>query len=181
MDNNIPQTETTPKIKKTQKVLKILLPVFILVAIVTMFILFFSVKPETIEDSENTSDFYYEELTEEEKRETEMVMDEYAEVIVGGYKEVEDELGFHDAITINVKNISDKEVSLAISVVAKDQEGNILDKSSLYAEGIEPGQTQVFQTFVYSTLTREELKTAQYEVFKARTYEIPAPETDANL
>lgn len=113
------------------------------------------------------------EITDEEKAVTKKVLDEYAEVTVVGFQEFEDENGKHNSIVVNVKNVSDKRISLAIDVIAKNKEGAVLDKSSLYAEGIMPEQTQVFQTFVYSTLSADELKAADYEVLKAYTYVAP--------
>ena len=176
-----PASTPEKKSKETKKTKKSLILYLILaiifVAIIVAVIILAPKGGSDPTEADGTSSFQGEELTEEEKKETEAIMEEYAEVTVEGYQEVEDELGLHKAIIINVKNISDERVSLAINVVAKDESGNILDKSSLYAEGIEPGQTQVFQAFVYSELTEDQLKSAKYEVYKARTYETPTPET----
>ena len=108
--------------------------------------------------------------TEEENKVTKETTDNYAQVSFEGYQQVEDEMGSHGAIIVTVKNISDKKTCIAVDLVAKDADGNILDQSSLYAEGIEPEQVQTFQTFVYSELSPEQLQSAKIEVLKAYTY-----------
>ena len=154
----------------------------VLVAIIVVLVLFIP-KNKPADSDVDTSGTYTagNSITEEEKATTKKVMDEYAEVNVVGFEEFEDENGKHNSITVNVKNISDKKISLAIDVVAKNKEGTILDKSSLYAEGIAPEQVQVFRTFVYSALSADELKAADYEVFKAYTYVAPGDSENADV
>lgn len=108
--------------------------------------------------------------TEEDNEITKQVLDKYAEVEIGGYERIEDESGVADTITISVKNISEEKVNLAIDIIATDNDDNLLDVTSLYAEGIEPGQTQVFQAFAASQLTAEQLQSAKFKVNKAYTY-----------
>ena len=98
-----------------------------------------------------------DELTEEDKTETGRVTNDLIDVEFVGYQQIEDELGQHGAIVTNVKNKSNDTLTVAVDVVAKDNDGNILDKSSLYAEGIGPGQTYSFNLFVYTALTEDQL------------------------
>ena len=119
-------------------------------------------------------------VTEETKRVTEETINKYADITVEGYKEVEDGSLSSKAVVISVKNHSDEVTSLAIVMGAYDSDGNLLDTSSLYAEGIQPGQTHVFNTFVYSKLSPEQLESVTYKVYKASTYEAPNAESSTN-
>ena len=107
-------------------------------------------------------------LTEEEKRITEQTVNEYVDIEVEGYKQE----GDRTTVIINIKNSGQKQTCLALDIVAKDENGTIIDKTSLYAEGIEPGQTQRFFAFELSQLKPEQLASAKYEIYKARTYEL---------
>ncbi len=113
--------------------------------------------------------------TEEEDKITQEILEKDAEVTIEGYQWIESEDGQNDVVVISVKNISDQKTNFAFNVVALDKDDNVLDKTSLYAEGIEPGQIQVFHAFALSELTAEQLKQAHYKVFRAQTYTL---ETD---
>ena len=110
--------------------------------------------------------------TEEENAITKQVMDKYVEINVDGYQRVDNEDGLNDVVVIRIKNTSDERTNLALDVVALDDAENVLDKTSLYAEGIEPGQEQIFQAFALSELTPEQLKNAHYKVYRANTYTV---------
>lgn len=155
----------------------IIIGVIIAVVIVCL-VLYFINKPVEGGSGDGEANVFGEVMTEEEKQVTRQVMDEYADVTVEGVEEVEDELGKHNAVIVKVKNISDKTISLAIDIVAKDKDGNMLDKSSLYAEGIGPEQVYSFQTFVYSILTIDQLKAAEYDIYKAYTYNTPGTQAE---
>ena len=114
-----------------------------------------------------------EELTEEDIETTKKTLDETAIIEVLGYRQLEDDDGLHNVVAVTVTNSGQETTSIAADIVAKDDEGNILDKSSLYAENIKPGESVLFNLFVFSTLTAEELQNAKYEVYKANTYEAP--------
>ena len=90
---------------------------------------------------------------------------------VKGYQHIDTENGGYNAVVIEVKNRGDKRTSLAIDVVARNKDDNtVLDTSSMYAEGIEPGQTYTFYTFVYSKVPADQLKEAKFDIYKANTY-----------
>lgn len=135
-----------------------------------------SEPPKPAETVENAAD--EEELTEEMIATTKKTLDETATVEVLGFRQMEDDDGVHNVVGVRVTNSGDKTTSLAIEIAAKDAEGNILDKSSLYAEGINPGQVYDFNLFVFTTLTAEQLQSAKYEVYKASTYEAPTSTTE---
>ena len=128
----------------------------------------------TTQVEESNATVITDELTEEDKTETGRVTNDLIDVEFVGYQQIEDELGQHGAVVTNVKNKSNDTLTVAVDVVAKDNDGNILDKSSLYAEGIGPGQTYSFNLFVYTALTEDQLKSAKYEVYKAYTYTAPS-------
>lgn len=112
--------------------------------------------------------------TEEENALTKQVLEKYVDATIEGYQKVENDQGLNDVVVINIKNISDEKTNLALDVVALDDDGNVLDKTSLYAEGIEPGQTQIFQAFALSELAPEQLQAAHYEIYRAKTYKTEA-------
>lgn len=116
-------------------------------------------------------------LTEEDKKVTQQTMDN-VEINVEGYQHIADENGEFNAVVVTVKNTGDKRTCIAIDVAAKDGDDKILDMSSLYAEGIEPEQTQRFYLFVYSELTPDQLTSAKYDVYKAYTYTTEALEAE---
>lgn len=94
----------------------------------------------------------------------------YIGIEVVGYQQVNDGNNDYNAVVINVTNTGEEKTSLAIEIIARSEDGTVLDKSSVYAEAIDPGQTHQFYTFVYSELTPEQLKSAKYEIYKAYTY-----------
>ena len=120
------------------------------------------------------------EMTEDEIAMTKKVLDEYAEVKIGGVEQVEDEHGTNDAVSVTVKNIGQDKANIAVDIVAKDNDGNVLDVASLYAEGIEPEQTQVFYVFELSELTGDQLRSAKYEIHKAYTYDTGGGQSEEN-
>lgn len=119
------------------------------------------------------------EVTEDEIKKTKETLDKYAEVTVDGYKQEEGHEISEHIVKVHVKNISEEQTSLHIVIVANDKDGNALDVSHLYAEGIRPGETQEFDTFVYTTMTPEQMKAATYKVYTADTYEVNIPEEPA--
>lgn len=119
--------------------------------------------------------------TEDEDQITKEVLEHYAEVKVVGYQEIESEDGAYGAIEIDVKNISDKKISLAVDVVAKDKDGNVLDKTSLYAEEMELEQSYTFNVFSNSELSKEQLQNATVEVLRAYTYGTEESDTNGEV
>ena len=114
--------------------------------------------------------------TEEDGKVTKETLDKYTEVAIDGYQKVDDNEISSDVVLVHVKNTSDEVQSLAIIISAEDRDGNLLDTSALYAERIQPGETQNFQAFVYTVMTPDQMKNATYKVYKASTYEAPTPE-----
>ena len=119
-----------------------------------------------------------EENTEEINAITKETIDKYAEVTVEGYHEVEDGSMEGKAVVVKVQNKSEGIVSLAIDIGAYDNDDNVMETSSLYAEGMEPGQIYSFNTFVYTELSEEQLRTAKFKVYRASTYNAEGIETE---
>lgn len=109
--------------------------------------------------------------SEEEQRVTEDTLKRYAEVTIEGYQEVDDP-NTSKAVVVKVENKSDETTSLAVTIGAYDNDNNLLETSSTYAEGIEPGQSVIFNTFVFTELTEEQLSSATYKVYTAKTYTV---------
>lgn len=115
-------------------------------------------------------------LTEKDKETTKSTLDKYADINVKGYDQIEDENGTHNVVAVEVTNKSEETVSIAVDLAAKDNDDKVLDISSLYAEGITPGQTYSFNLFYYTELTADQLKSAKYDVYKAYIYTAPTAE-----
>ena len=94
-------------------------------------------------------------LTEKDKETTKSTLDKYADINVKGYDQIEDENGTHNVVAVEVTNKSEETVSIAVDLAAKDNDDKVLDISSLYAEGITPGQTYSFNLFYYTELTAD--------------------------
>ena len=114
--------------------------------------------------------------SDEENALTKQVLEKYVEADIQGYQKVDNDDGLNDVVVINIKNISNERTNLALDVVAMDDDENVLDVTSLYAEGIEPGQTQIFQAFALSKLTPDQLKKAHYKIYRANTYQLDMPQ-----
>ena len=93
---------------------------------------------------------------------------------IEGYKKVDDNEISSDIVAVSIKNKSDQKVSIEVMIGAYDEDDALMEVSSLYAENSEPGVTQEFQLFPYTNLTPEQLQTATYKVYRAKTY-VPDP------
>ena len=113
-------------------------------------------------------------LTNEEKEITQETVNEYANLQLEGYQQVKEGNRSFDAVVIKVTNKGQDTACIAVKLVAEDQEGSIIDRSSLYAEEIHPGETQTFNTFAYSDLAPGRLQNAKFEIYKAYTYDCSA-------
>ena len=183
--NSDARTESAPKLKKSKnlnlfknKYFIICLAVVIIAIIVVIILTALNNKPadggESGEVVESANIYYNGSiLTEADQEITKETLEKYADLNIKGHTQIEDETGKHDIVAVEVTNKSDQITSIAIDLAAKDNDGKTLDISSLYAEGITPGQTQLFNLFYYTELTPEQLDSAKYEVYKAYTYESP--------
>lgn len=150
--------------------------VLAIVAIVVAVIVKNNSQTSDVESGESgETAVYMNVLTEEDKKTTSETMDD-VEINIEGRQQFSDENGEHNGVVVTVKNTGKEKTNIAIDLVAKDDKGEILDKSSLYAEGIEPEQTQKFYLFVYSKLSAEQLNKAKFEVYKAYTYKTDVTE-----
>lgn len=150
-----------------------------LIAIIALLIINNTNKSDPEGASDGSSPVF--STTEEEEKITKETLDKYTEITIEGYKEIDNNPVANAAVIVSVKNISNEKVSLAIVMAAMDENDNVLETSSIYAEGIEPGQTHTFETFVYTELTPDQLRNAKYKAYKASTYEAPTPSSDGDV
>ncbi len=108
---------------------------------------------------------------EEEQKITEDTLSKYADVTIEGYQTV-DNPNTEKAVVVKVENKSEETTSLAVTIGAYDENNKLLEKSSTYAENIGPGQSVIFHTFVYTDLTEDQLNSATYKVYSAKTYTV---------
>lgn len=117
-------------------------------------------------------------VEEEERRVTEDVLNNLVEVKIDGYKKLDEgEAASSDVVAVSIKNISNDKLSVEVMIGAYNEDGDLLETSALYAENAEPGVTQQFYLFPYTSLTLEQLQNSTYKVYKASTYE-PSPEVE---
>lgn len=84
----------------------------------------------------------------------------------------------HKIVKVSVSNKSDKIQSVKISLAAVDKDGKILGVSSLYSEGINPGDTNELEAFVSTSLTAEQLESAEFKIRSASTYQTKTTPSD---
>lgn len=184
-----PQNNQSESVSKPKK--KNFLSIYIIAAIIAIIILAIIIVVIVLIrpwNSTNNGDAPTQGLTtsvnvttEEEDKTTKETLEHYADIKIEGFKTVEDESGTYDALVVTVKNISNERIHVAADIAAKDQEGNILDIKSIYAEGLEPEQSYTFNIFTNSELTKEQLQSAKYEVFKAYIYTRDESETPVEV
>lgn len=117
-------------------------------------------------------------FTEEDVKRTEETLEKYIDFNVEGYERIEENGSNSDVVVVSVTNISDETKSASVEVAAKNDEGKILDISTLYVEDLQTGRTQVFNLFSNSSLSSDVLRDAKYEIYRAYTYEL-SPEDDS--
>lgn len=165
---------TTPNPKKKNNKIWLFIIAGIVICTITGIVIAIAMIPKKGSDNNNGDETStsptIEENTEEQKKTTEETVNKYAEVTIEGYKEVDDNSLSGKAVVVEVQNKSEEIVSLAIDIGAYDNDDNVMETSSLYAEGMEPGQIYSFNTFVYTELSEEQLRTAKFKVYRAHTY-----------
>lgn len=162
--------------KKNYKKIGVLTLAFLVGLVVAVFLLS-ALNGKNVEEIDGFTPYDSSiETTDEEKKITKEILENQAEVIIEGYQRIESEDGLNDVVVITVRNTSEKRVNFGFDVVALDENDNVLGKTSLYAEGIEPGQVHIFNAFALSGMTPEQMQTAHFEVYKAKTYVLDGDE-----
>ena len=89
----------------------------------------------------------------------------------------------HRIIKVIITNKSDEIQSIKLSLAATDEIGKILGISTLYAEGINPGESYELEAFTTTSLSSEELENAKFKIRSAATYQtkLDAPEEAQQL
>ncbi len=168
-------TKAAPASKSSNKpnravIIVIIIAVVCVIAGVIAAIIINSNKNNGADNPENGTSIQ-SPASEKEQRITEDTLKRYAEVTIEGYQEVDDP-NTSKAVVVKVENISNETTSLAVTIGAYDDDNNLLETSSTYAEGIEPGQSIVFNTFVFTELTEGQLSSAAFKVYTAKTYTV---------
>ena len=148
-----------------------------IIAVITAVVLMVFNPSKTTEDGssqEETANVVKEELTEEEKQATEETVNKYTKIAIGKYEDVDGDPAKGKAVKVSVKNISEETVSLEIIIGAYGADDALLETSSLYAEMLEPGQTQDFLAFASTELAPEQLQSATFKIYQAKTYTVNA-------
>ncbi|MBO4812781.1 hypothetical protein J5491_01400 [Candidatus Saccharibacteria bacterium] len=176
MDNHNEQPTAsqakTPKKKGNKKNLIITIVTIVILCVIAGVIAFVIINNNNKNNiGGEGDDSQGQRLSEEERKETEDTLKQYAEVTIEGYKDIDNpDTEKNKAVVVKVKNISKETTSIAATIGAYDRDGNLLETSSTYAEGLEPDQSVIFNTFIYTELTEDQLSSATFKVFTAKTY-----------
>ncbi len=169
--SNASKANTAPRAsnKPNKNIIIAVVVAFIIIAAIVVAIIINNKNNEPNSLGEGTS--AQSLISEEEKRITEETLKKYAEVTIDGYQDVNDP-NTKKAVVVNVKNISNETTSLAVTIGAYGKNDNLLETSSTYAENIEPGQSVTFNTFIFTDLTEDQLNSATFKVYTAKTYTV---------
>ncbi len=97
------------------------------------------------------------------------VLGKTAEVTINGYVDY-DGLLADKALSVTIKNISDKTRSFSVDIEALDSNGNRIDESYVSAQDLAPGQSYTSYAFEYSSLDEEVLEKATFNIYGATSY-----------
>ncbi|MBO4813300.1 hypothetical protein J5491_04105 [Candidatus Saccharibacteria bacterium] len=190
-------TNITPKgQKKTHKKLsQILFAIiaFVSVAVVVAIILIKVVPHDNSSDSSDSSasndtrfassgspSVFSDITTEKNESVTKETINNAAEIEFLGVQKSETMDLDHKIVKVSIKNKTNERQSIRIIVSAIGEDGQILDTSSLYAEGMYPDDVFTFEAFVSTTLSDEDLEKATFKTSSASTYQtqIDSEESD---
>lgn len=91
------------------------------------------------------------------------------DVTINGYEDYDGILA-DKALSVTVKNISDKAISTTVSIEALDENGDRIDESDVMVEDLAPGQSVTEYAFEWSSLDEEVLEEATFRIYRATSY-----------
>lgn len=178
MENNLSGGKNDIKGSKNTKFILALAALGVIIVVVVVLLLVLLPKKDQPEETGGSETPVVTvddgDIEAEELRVTEETLKNIVDVNIEGYKKVDDNEISSDIVAVSIKNKSDQKVSIEVMIGAYDEDDALMEVSSLYAENSEPGVTQEFQLFPYTNLTPEQLQTATYKVYRAKTY-VPDP------
>lgn len=103
---------------------------------------------------------------------TEQVLANEAEVTLGQFEVSEDEYGLQDTkLVVSVTNKTSETKSFNIQIEAVDANGNRITQDYVYANNLNAGQSQEFETFQFVSSDQiDSLKNATFKIVEASSY-----------
>lgn len=103
---------------------------------------------------------------------TEKVLANEAEVTLGQFEVSEDEYGLQDTkLVVSVTNKTSETKSFNIQIEAVDENGNRITQDYVYANNLNAGQSQEFETFQFVSADQiDSLKNATFKIVEASSY-----------
>ena len=106
------------------------------------------------------------ELEEMANMSTEKILQQYADIGIGSFKEEENEFN----LAIHVKNKSDSVKTFSIQIQALNKNNEEIKTETVYANNLQPGQTKELHAFQAESKEAENLKEASFKIIKVRMY-----------
>lgn len=103
---------------------------------------------------------------------TEQVLNNDVDVVLGNFEVTTDEYGLSDTkLTVKVTNKTNKTKSFSIQVEAVDSNGNRINQDYVYANNLTAGQSQNFDIFAFVSSDQiEAMKSATFNIVEASAY-----------
>lgn len=103
---------------------------------------------------------------------TEQVLNNDVDVVLGNFEVTTDEYGLIDTkLTVKVTNKTNKTKSFSIQVEAVDSNGNRINQDYVYANNLTAGQSQNFDIFAFVSSDQiEAMKSATFNIVEASAY-----------
>ena len=100
---------------------------------------------------------------------TEEVLEKEVNVTLGKLQITTDEYGLTNSkMIVTVKNITDKKKSYSLHIEALDTNGNRINEDYVYANDLNPGQSQDFEIFTYIEDSKiDAMKSATFKIIEA--------------
>lgn len=124
---------------------------------------------KTVSDS---LDVISEQLDTASGENTEQVLANDVDVVLGNFEVTTDEYGINDTkLTVKVTNKTNETKSFNIQVEAVDTNGNRINQDYVYANNLTAGQTQNFDIFSFVSSDQiESMKNATFKIVEASAY-----------
>ncbi len=102
---------------------------------------------------------------------TEEILKNNLDVQIGKFKVIEGEFLDETEMIVTLKNKGQERKSFSVEIEAVDKDGNRIDTDTIYANDLNAGQSQKFETFLFVTSDKyDEMKSATFKVVEVAMY-----------
>lgn len=151
--------------KKTISIISIIL------CLISMIIVL-SLQSQWSKDLNKISDDFNKDMSNMSGKNTDEILNKYADVKIGQFVFTSDEYGLNDTkLDVTLTNKTKKRKSFSIEVEALDSDGNRIDTDTIYFNNIDSNQTVSENAFTLITSEKiESMKNAKFKVIAASMY-----------